>query len=117
MSARCTGPCAQGRLPCTCTTGCAPRVIPTQPGLFYRLWRWYIRSVHDRAERMAILSRIVTLEDLQDSLRLSISESQAAMHDGREGDAMERIRRYGARLDENRNEILRLQAKLAALGN
>lgn len=107
----CTGNCLQGRR-CTCAPA---RPVPTKPGVFYRLWSWYCTNVHDRAERMAILSRIVTLEDLQDSLRLSISESQEAMHDGREGDAMARIKRYGARLDENRNEILRLQAKLAAL--
>lgn len=99
---------------CTCS---GPRAIPTKPGVFYRLWRWYSRNVHDRAERMAIMSRLVTLDDLTDSLRLAISESQAAMHDGHEGDAMARIKRYGARLDDVRNERLRLVAKLAALDN
>lgn len=92
-----------------------PRVLPTSPSLIERMWRWWCINVHDRAERMAIMGRIVTLDDLTDSLRLSISEAQAAMHDGRENDALERIKRYGARLDEAREEKLRLQARLAVL--
>lgn len=91
-----------------------PRVLPTRPGLLERLWRWWCANVHDRAERMAIMGRIVTLDDLTDSLRLSISEAQAAMHSN-ETDALERIKRYGARLDEAREEKLRLQARLAVL--
>ena len=109
----CTGNCIQGRR-CTCAPA---RPVPTKPGVFYRLWRWYCVQIHDRAERMAIMSRLVTLDDLTDSLRLAISESQATMHDGREGDAMARIKRYGARLDDVRNERLRLVAKLPALNS
>lgn len=115
MSARCTGPCAQGRLPCTCTTGCAPRVIPTRHGLLSRFWRW----LHDAAEIHAIECRRITLADLDDSLFERIQELKSIQFLGSPeaaAEAAREIKSMGARRDEVHAEDLRLRQRLALLG-
>ena len=91
---------------------------PPRPGLLYRMWRWAMGTLHDKAERHAICNRIVSIEHAEESIRAEIHEIRAVMFLGSPQAAKEaaaRIKRRGEELDNNRAEKLRLMAKLAAL--
>lgn len=92
--------------------------IPTQRPLPERLLRAFFAWFHDRAERMAIENRLISLAALEEEVRTQVEQLRADAFLGSADEmasrAMQR-RQRGEELDLYRNEALRLRQRLALL--
>jgi hypothetical protein len=94
------------------------RTISTRPTLTARVKRW-LCLLHDRAEIMALQSRIAGLEALEEEVRLEIADLRYVQYSGSAKAAAlasVQIKERGEECDQYRNEALRLRKKLALLG-